>query len=107
MNADVYAASCQDIVLSALHGINGTIFMYGQTGAGKTYTMLGDYSSEILKNNRKSQDNKSPSMSKTPIRKPSSGTSPSFASTYDTTAMQKVSSSSSSRQRGSSTLRLR
>ena len=23
--------------------------MYGQTGAGKTYTMLGDYSTEILK----------------------------------------------------------
>ena len=23
--------------------------MYGQTGAGKTYTMLGDYSKEILK----------------------------------------------------------
>ena len=25
--------------------------MYGQTGAGKTYTMLGDYSSEIGKGN--------------------------------------------------------
>ena len=44
MNADVYANSCQDIVMSALQGISGTIFMYGQTGAGKTYTMLGDYS---------------------------------------------------------------
>ena len=28
--------------MGALSGINGTVFMYGQTGAGKTYTMLGD-----------------------------------------------------------------
>jgi len=28
--------------MSSLKGINGTIFMYGQTGAGKTFTMLGD-----------------------------------------------------------------
>jgi len=47
-NADVYTNSCKDIVLSSLNGINGTIFSYGQTGAGKTYTMLGDYSSEII-----------------------------------------------------------
>lgn len=47
VNADVYANSCQDIVMSSLKGISGTIFMYGQTGAGKTYTMLGDYSSEV------------------------------------------------------------
>lgn len=33
--------------MNALEGINGTIFMYGQTGAGKTYTMLGDYSTDI------------------------------------------------------------
>ena len=46
-NESVYMNSCRDIVLSSLEGINGTIFMYGQTGAGKTYTMLGDYSKEI------------------------------------------------------------
>ena len=34
-----------------LEGINGTIFMYGQTGAGKTYTMLGDYSVDINASN--------------------------------------------------------
>jgi len=39
----VYEESCKDIILSSLNGINGTIFMYGQTGAGKTYTMLGDF----------------------------------------------------------------
>ena len=27
--------------MSSLDGINGTIFMYGQTGAGKTFTMMG------------------------------------------------------------------
>ena len=39
----MYEESCKDIVLSSLNGINGTIFMYGQTGAGKTYTMLGEF----------------------------------------------------------------
>ena len=48
-NEEVYLDSTKDIILSSLNGINGTIFMYGQTGAGKTYTMLGDYSTEILK----------------------------------------------------------
>ena len=28
--------------MSSLEGINGTVFMYGQTGAGKTFTMLGN-----------------------------------------------------------------
>jgi hypothetical protein len=35
-------SSIRNIVLSSLEGINGTLFMYGQTGAGKTYTMLGN-----------------------------------------------------------------
>jgi type II secretory ATPase GspE/PulE/Tfp pilus assembly ATPase PilB-like protein len=30
-----------DLVAAALQGYNGTLFMYGQTGAGKTFTMLG------------------------------------------------------------------
>lgn len=34
------------MIESSLAGINGTVFMYGQTGAGKTYTMMGDYSQE-------------------------------------------------------------
>ena len=50
-NKDMYENSCQEIVMSALNGINGTIFMYGQTGAGKTYSMLGDQT-DFVKNTR-------------------------------------------------------
>jgi len=32
---------CRDLVQSAIDGHNATIFTYGQTGAGKTYTMYG------------------------------------------------------------------
>ncbi|KAH7296741.1 hypothetical protein KP509_26G036900 [Ceratopteris richardii] len=37
--ADVYAVAAQPIVLDVLEGYNGTIMAYGQTGAGKTYTL--------------------------------------------------------------------
>jgi kinesin family protein C2/C3 len=33
---------CRDMVQSAVDGRNATIFTYGQTGAGKTYTMFGE-----------------------------------------------------------------
>jgi kinesin family member 6/9 len=39
--ADVYAAAAAPIVDSVLSGYNGTIMAYGQTGAGKTFTMSG------------------------------------------------------------------
>lgn len=29
-------------ILNALSGYNSTVFIYGMTGAGKTYTMFGD-----------------------------------------------------------------
>ncbi|KAK4309435.1 hypothetical protein Pmani_018932 [Petrolisthes manimaculis] len=41
-NEDVYAAVAQPIVESALTGFNGTVFAYGQTSSGKTYTMMGE-----------------------------------------------------------------
>ena len=47
----MYENSCKEIVMSALNGINGTIFMYGQTGAGKTFSMLGEQT-EFVKNTR-------------------------------------------------------
>lgn len=37
---DVYKAAGEDMVQLLLEGYNGTVFAYGQTGAGKTYTMV-------------------------------------------------------------------
>ncbi|KAG8077242.1 hypothetical protein GUJ93_ZPchr0007g3476 [Zizania palustris] len=39
--AEVYGATTSDLVEGVLQGRNGTVFCYGATGAGKTYTMLG------------------------------------------------------------------
>ena len=38
----IYLDICQDIIKQFINGINGTIFVYGQTTSGKTYTMLGN-----------------------------------------------------------------
>ncbi|XP_030211624.1 kinesin family member 3Cb [Gadus morhua] len=38
---DIYDDTVGPLVESVLHGFNGTIFAYGQTGTGKTYTMQG------------------------------------------------------------------
>lgn len=38
---DLYDESVRPLVESVLAGFNGTIFAYGQTGTGKTYTMQG------------------------------------------------------------------
>lgn len=38
---DVYNLTARPIVESVLEGYNGTIFAYGQTGTGKTFTMEG------------------------------------------------------------------
>jgi len=42
----VYDETAFPLVESVLEGFNGTIFAYGQTGCGKTWTMVGDESSE-------------------------------------------------------------
>uniref|UniRef100_J3MXJ1 Kinesin motor domain-containing protein n=1 Tax=Oryza brachyantha TaxID=4533 RepID=J3MXJ1_ORYBR len=39
--AEVYGARTKHIVDSAVRGFNGTVFAYGQTNSGKTYTMRG------------------------------------------------------------------
>ncbi|XP_062838529.1 centromere-associated protein E isoform X2 [Anolis carolinensis] len=39
--AEVYQGVAAPIIKSAVQGYNGTIFAYGQTASGKTYTMLG------------------------------------------------------------------
>ncbi|CAH0403895.1 unnamed protein product [Chilo suppressalis] len=38
---DIYIQTASPIVEEVLRGYNGTIFAYGQTGTGKTYTMAG------------------------------------------------------------------
>lgn len=38
---DVYEQTVRPLVDSVLEGFNGTIFAYGQTGTGKTFTMEG------------------------------------------------------------------
>ncbi|KAI7735585.1 hypothetical protein M8C21_030748 [Ambrosia artemisiifolia] len=40
-NRSVYEQGARDVALSAIKGINATIFAYGQTNSGKTYTMKG------------------------------------------------------------------
>lgn len=45
----IYNETAFPLVESVLEGYNGTIFAYGQTGCGKTFTMLGVQESEDLK----------------------------------------------------------
>ena len=37
----IFEETSKNVVQSALNGFNGTILAYGQTGTGKTYTMIG------------------------------------------------------------------
>ncbi|GMI96838.1 hypothetical protein like AT5G66310 [Hibiscus trionum] len=48
--SQVYEEGAKDIALSVLNGINSSIFAYGQTSSGKTYTMRGitDYAVEDI-----------------------------------------------------------
>ena len=39
-NEDVYNGTVRDLVSGVLYGINTTVFAYGSTGSGKTYTMV-------------------------------------------------------------------
>ena len=39
---EVYVTAAQPITNAVLQGYNGTIFAYGQTSSGKTYTMTGN-----------------------------------------------------------------
>lgn len=40
---ELYEETVRPLVNSVLDGFNGTIFAYGQTGTGKTYTMEGEF----------------------------------------------------------------
>ena len=45
----VFQETAMPIVESVCQGYNGTIFAYGQTGTGKTFTMEGDFCTDINK----------------------------------------------------------
>ncbi|PSR87873.1 Kinesin-like protein [Actinidia chinensis var. chinensis] len=40
-NSDVYKRSISSIIAGVVQGLNATVFAYGSTGSGKTYTMVG------------------------------------------------------------------
>lgn len=40
--ANIFDFSIRSTVEDVMNGYNGTVFAYGQTGAGKSYTMMGD-----------------------------------------------------------------
>ena len=39
----VYSQAAEGVVESVLKGYNGCVMCYGQTGTGKTYTMMGEH----------------------------------------------------------------
>ena len=43
----VYEEAAKPVIDSVLEGFNGTIFAYGMTGTGKTFTMLGAKDPEL------------------------------------------------------------
>ena len=43
---EIFEETSKNVVQSVLNGYNGTIFAYGQTGTGKTYTMVGEFRNE-------------------------------------------------------------
>eukprot|EP01147_Barroeca_monosierra_P005546 gene5546-172_t len=47
LQENIYNTSALPIVDAVLEGFNGTIFAYGQTGTGKTFTMNGENSPEL------------------------------------------------------------
>lgn len=46
---DIYVQTASPIIEQVLKGYNGTIFAYGQTGTGKTYTMAGSNTAPELR----------------------------------------------------------
>ena len=43
---EIFNDTSKEVVKSVLKGYNGTIFAYGQTGTGKTYTMVGEFKNQ-------------------------------------------------------------
>lgn len=47
--ADIFAETAYPICEKVIEGYNGTIFAYGQTGTGKTFTISGEPKDDRLK----------------------------------------------------------
>lgn len=45
----MYEDAAFGLVESVLEGYNGTIFAYGQTGCGKTHSMMGSHDSDEMR----------------------------------------------------------
>ena len=43
-NSDIFTSVVQKIVFQSMQGFHGTVFTYGQTSSGKTFTMSGSQS---------------------------------------------------------------
>ncbi|ETN41020.1 uncharacterized protein HMPREF1541_02953 [Cyphellophora europaea CBS 101466] len=46
---DIFDFSIRNTVEDVMNGYNGTVFAYGQTGAGKSYTMMGEMDDPVKK----------------------------------------------------------
>ncbi len=46
--AVVYSKAAYELVEHVIEGYNGTVFAYGQTGCGKTHSMVGQPDNAIL-----------------------------------------------------------
>lgn len=44
---ELYDKCCKEVLESLMKGFNCTVFAYGQTGTGKTYTMGGNRGEEV------------------------------------------------------------
>ena len=42
-NLEIFGQAVKPMINNVISGYNATVFAYGMTGAGKTYTMLGDF----------------------------------------------------------------
>ena len=47
--SDIFDFSIRSTVEDVMNGYNGTVFAYGQTGAGKSYTMMGEMDDAVKK----------------------------------------------------------
>jgi kinesin family member 5 len=47
--SDIFDFSIRSTVEDVMNGYNGTVFAYGQTGAGKSYTMMGEMDDPVKK----------------------------------------------------------